>query len=382
MKQPVSILYFSHFPHLQMGGQKSLLALIDRLNRTEYRPFALTSERGELSEALEQRNCPVFISRLPEAKRTYFWQPWRAESKNFFAAAAEIRRIALDCGAKILHCDEESDAVLCGAARRGTMLKTVYHVRLTNPSKLDRRIEPAIDRFIGVSEATRRRWSLKALQRYSIIADGLDCDLFAPPADKNQAKRKLDLPENKFIALFVGQIKASKGIFDMIDAFGLLSRDLPTEKMPLLLIAGSPLDGSILPEIEARTAENNCGDSVRIIGRRYDIELWMQAADVIALPSHEGTEGLPRVLFEGMACGAVALGTDVSGVREAIPHGTGLLVPEHSSEAIAEALKKLMNEPNYTEELRKAGIESARLRFDGRASARAVEKVYESLLEK
>lgn len=382
MNQPVPILYFSHFPHLRMGGQKSLLALIDQLDRSKYRPLALTTVHGELSEALEQRDCPVFISRLPEAKRTYFWQPWLAESKDFFAAADAVRQIALDCGAKILHCDEESDAVLCGAVRHGTTLKTVYHVRLTNPSKLDRRIEPAVDRFIGVSEATRRRWSLRALQRYSVVADGLDCDLFAPHADKNQAKRKLELPENKFIALFVGQIKAGKGIFDLINAFGLLKRGLSSERMPLLLIAGSPLDDSILPEIEARTAKNDCGDAVRIIGRRYDIENWMQAADVIALPSHEGTEGLPRVLFEGMACGAVALGTDVSGVREAIPPGTGLLVPEHSPEAIAEVLKKLMNEPNYTEQLRKAGIESARLRFDSRASASAVEKVYESLLEK
>ncbi len=379
MKQLMPILYFSHFPHTQMGGQKSLLALIEHLDRAKYRPFAVVSENGELSEELRKRDCSVFFTELPEAKRTYFWQPWRLDARHFFVAAAKVRQIALDCEAKILHSDEESDAVLCGVVKRGTIMKTVYHVRLTNPCKLDRRIELAADRFIGVSEGTKQRWSLRALKRCSIIPDGLDCDVFSPHGDRLSAKRSLNLPENQFVVLFVGQVKEGKGIYDLIEAIGLLKAEISADKLPLLLIAGTPIDNITIPIITKRMEELQITQNTQIIGRQYNIEKWMQAADTIALPSHEGVEGLPRVLFEGMACGAIGLGTDVSGVREAILPQTGLLVPERSPRAIADALMVLMQQPEFAAALRAKGLESVRQRFDIRASAHAVEKVYESI---
>ena len=357
-----------------------MLALIEYLDRSKFRPFAITTQRGELAEALEQLDCPTFIASLPEAKRTYFWQPWRIESKRYFSAAEEVKRIATRCGAKILHPDEESDAVTCGVVKRGTEMKVVYHVRLTNPSKLDRRVETAVDGYIGVSTGTKRRWSLRALQRYRVINDGLDCTIFSPPDDRRRAKYALDLPENRFVALFVGQIKEGKGVFDMIEAIGILHKELPAHQEPLLLIAGTPLDQQIIPEILHRAEQRGIRDSVRIIGRQEKIHEWMQAADALTLPSHEGVEGLPRVLFEGMACGAIGLGTDVSGVREAIPSGTGILVPEKSPRDIADAILRLMREPEFAESLRCNGIESVRQRFDIRKSARAVEQLYEDIL--
>jgi glycosyltransferase involved in cell wall biosynthesis len=304
----------------------------------------------------------------------------KAESKQFFAAADEVRRIAAVCKAKILHPDEESDVITCGVAKRDTAMKVVYHVRLTNPSKLDRRVEKAVDGFIGVSEGTKRRWSLRALQRYRVISDGLDCDIFSPPADRRSAKSALGLPENRFIALYAGQIKEGKGVFDMIAAIALLHNDLSTEEMPLLLIAGTPLNGKIIPEIAAQTKLLGIEPAVQIIGQQEQIYRWMQAADALTLPSHEGVEGLPRVLFEGMACGAIGLGTDVSGVREAIPPGTGIVVREKSPREIADAILRLIREPEYAESLRQNGIASVRQRFDIRKSARSVEQFYEEIL--
>src|SRR6185503_5055520 len=64
--------------------------------------------------------------------------------------------------------------------------------------------------------------------------------------------------------------------------------------------------------------------------------------DLFVLPTRPG-EGIPRVLMEAMAGGVPIVTTDVSGISSLITHGeNGLLVPEGSTTAVAEALKTLI----------------------------------------
>ena len=65
---------------------------------------------------------------------------------------------------------------------------------------------------------------------------------------------------------------------------------------------------------------------MRFLGLRHDVPALLAAVDVLALTSR--WEGLPNVVIEAMATGAVAVATDVGGCRELIVHGeSGFLVP-------------------------------------------------------
>ncbi len=68
-------------------------------------------------------------------------------------------------------------------------------------------------------------------------------------------------------------------------------------------IAGLPIDEHTLPEVRAKIQQENL--NVRYLGQRNDVHALMQACGVLVLPSHEGVEGLPRVMVEAMTCGTV-----------------------------------------------------------------------------
>jgi glycosyltransferase involved in cell wall biosynthesis len=294
-----------------------------------------------------------------------------------------IRSLLSERDIDIVAPDAPRDAFTCGLAKIGTRTKMVWFVRLTAPHNLDRILERMADGMIGVSEATRRRFSpsVRVSARYRIIFNGVDLRHFSPCADRAAVRRDLDLPTDRFLLLFVGQIKEGKGVLDIVEAMVQLMANPPAGPRPLLLIIGTPTPPAILDEIARRAAANGIAKDVRILAQQDQIHRWIQAADVLVSGSHEDTEGMSRVLFEAMACGTIPVATDIRGNREALNSETGILVPERAPAAIAEAVAGLMGASRERlEALRQAGLRRVREHFDITQHARAVERYYHEVM--
>jgi glycosyltransferase involved in cell wall biosynthesis len=77
-------------------------------------------------------------------------------------------------------------------------------------------------------------------------------------------------------------------------------------------------------------------------------------AQVVVLPSYR--EGLPKVLLEAAASGCAVVTTDVPGCRDAITPGeTGLLVPPRDAKALADAIQRLVENPELCRRFGSAG---------------------------
>src|SRR3546814_2518417 len=73
-----------------------------------------------------------------------------------------------------------------------------------------------------------------------------------------------------------------------------------------------------------------------------DLALWARS-HVAVLPSYR--EGLPKALLEAAASGRAMVATDVPGCREIVRHeDTGLLVPAQDAAALADAIRRLVND--------------------------------------
>lgn len=73
------------------------------------------------------------------------------------------------------------------------------------------------------------------------------------------------------------------------------------------------------------------------------------------------TEGVPQVLIEALAAGCAVVATDVGGVREVVEDGrTGLLVPPGRPDALAAALRRLLDDADLRTRLAREGLRSAR----------------------
>ena len=367
------VCYVSHYRHMRMGGQRSMVALISRLDRSRYEPVAVTPGPGELTDHLEQLGCRVFHVPLCPIK-----------PKLFLQVARNVRRMRKLFKAEqidIVHPDAERDAFVCGLACRSMPTKLVWHVRLTRSHHLDKLNTGFADAVIGISEGVRQRFNaLPGLEgKYHTVYNGVDLEIFRPVDDRGAARAALGLPRTGFTLVFVGQLKRGKGIFDLAAAIEMLrARGLSAQQFRCLMI-GAAADEATAIELSHDITARGIADYVSVLPQQDNIQQWMQAADALILPSHEGVEGMGRVLFEAMACGTIAIGSNISGVKDAITADSGVLVEAESPAAIAAAVENLVNSESERERLVRGGLERARSVFSIQRHAESVQRIYDSL---
>jgi glycosyltransferase involved in cell wall biosynthesis len=368
---PIRAAFVSHHPHLQMGGQRSMALLIEHLDRSVVEPLVICPGPGELTDHLAALGCPVVHIPLHRIKPRTLAAVWRSSRR----IRALLRARAVD----IIAPDAARDALTAGLAKIGTPTRMVWFVRLTSPDPLDPILGHLADAMIGDSDDTKRRFSARVARRHRTVVGGADLRRFRPAGDRSALRRALGLPEGRFVLLFVGQVKAAKGVLDIVDALARLHRDGRT---PLLLVIGTPDPPAILEGIADRARAGGVTSAVRILPQQQAIERWMQAADVLVSGSHQDTEGMSRVLYEAMACGAVPVATDIRGNRDALTPETGVLVPERAPAELAGAIAGLMAHPARLAQLQANGLRRARETFDIRLHARGVEAVFREVLER
>ncbi|MEZ5935870.1 MAG: glycosyltransferase family 4 protein [Alphaproteobacteria bacterium] len=162
-------------------------------------------------------------------------------------------------------------------------------------------------------------------------------------------------------ALAVGRLVEQKGFVHMIRAL----KRMTGVGVELAIIGEGPLRQAL--EDEAKGLPD--GVAVHFLGRRSHDETLrrMAEADVFVAPSviagNGDRDGIPNVILEAMASGAAIVGTAVSGIPEVVLDGeTGLLIAPGEPEAIAEALRRLAEDPD------------ARRRMGGKARRFVVER--------
>ena len=240
---------------------------------------------------------------------------------------------------------------------------------------VNRRTYRWMDRIIAVSEdiAGRLREAGVGPDKIRVVYNGVDPRFH--PRDPVDMRRRLGLPEGRFIVVFVGLIVPVKGVDVLVRALQLLD----DERLLCVLVGGGPLSD----ELQEESERAGMADRVLFCGAQptADIPLWLNAADVLVLPSR--SEGRPNVVLEAQACGVPVVATRVGGTPELIRDGeTGLLVESGDAPALAAGLLRLMDDEACRRRLGRAGREAI-LASDltWEASARRVGEIYREVLE-
>jgi glycosyltransferase involved in cell wall biosynthesis len=165
-----------------------------------------------------------------------------------------------------------------------------------------------------------------------------------------EMRRQFGLPQRYF--LYVGRLIASKGVFDLLDAYSRLAPELRASSH--LLFVG---DGVEQSELEARAAAIHPG-AVRFAGfaHREQLAVYYAMADALVFPTHTDPWGL--VVNEAMACGVPIVATDAGGcVADLVQDGwNGYVVPKGAPEKLAEALTRIACSPDLSATM---GVRSA-----------------------
>jgi len=225
-----------------------------------------------------------------------------------------------------------------------------------------------------VAEGIARDDHIKTLGAGSIA--GVDLSRFdANRFDKYRIKAELAIPLDAQVIAFVGRINREKGIVELVTAFNLLSQK-GIKNAFLLIIGPFEADSDSLPE----ATRNGLGRDprIRVLGYIEAPEKYLAVADVFCLPSYR--EGFGSVVIEAAAMGVPAVATRVVGLVDAVVEDrTGLIVPAKDADALADALARLLENPQLRLQLGMAAQARARALFESNAVNQLVINEYVSL---
>jgi glycosyltransferase involved in cell wall biosynthesis len=172
---------------------------------------------------------------------------------------------------------------------------------------------------------------------------------------------------------FVGRLTREKGVFDLLEAVALLREWQPAVHLEL---AGEGDADAI-----ARYAhELGIADRVLIRGWCGPAERarLLERASLFVLPSH--VEALPMSLLEAMAAGCAVIATRVGGIPDVIHHGAnGLLVGQGDPVAIAQAIARLLGDPQLAQHLGRSARATIARRHSAAAAVEHLGRIYSDL---
>jgi glycosyltransferase involved in cell wall biosynthesis len=169
-------------------------------------------------------------------------------------------------------------------------------------------------------------------------SNGVDVERFSPGPE--EVREGLGIEQNAPVIGFVGRLTRDKGVPELIEAFDQILAAAPLAR--LLLVGWFDESEDSLSE-ELRTRIDHHPSIVRT-GFVADTAPYYRAMDMMVLPTWR--EGFPNVVLEAAATGIPVITTFSTGSRDAVlAEITGVLIPAGYSDAIAEAVLRLIRHP-------------------------------------
>lgn len=184
-----------------------------------------------------------------------------------------------------------------------------------------------------------------------IAHDGVDLSEFVSTLNQRECRHQLNLPVNKKIVVYLGQLYAWKGAPILAEA----SKQLVDLKDVLVCIVG----GSALEVADFKSRWPH--DTLCLPGRqsRDLAPLWLGAADVLVVPNSAKDKMAsiftsPLKLFEYLAVGKPIIASDVPALRAVLKEGVATWVNPDDAIELAAGIKKVLG--GYTEAARRAQL--------------------------
>lgn len=193
---------------------------------------------------------------------------------------------------------------------------------------------------------TISQYSLQKIQNYygdvagkvRIVPNGVDTQKYQPRPPNEALRRKFGLSTDPCV-LFVGSLIPRKGLPYLVEAAKTVVKAQPNVKF---VMVG---DGPQKPQLTAAIQTAGLQGNFMFLGNLTEADLVgiYSCADVFVLPSVQEGQGI--VLLEAQASGVPVVAFGVGGVNEAVRDGeTGLLIERGDTEALADALLKLLSD--------------------------------------
>ena len=391
------VCYLDHTAKLS-GGEIALARLLETIDRSAIDPWVILAEDGSLAERLRAAGIQVDI--VPLSGTVLDVRKDSVESGIFskvglilqvlaygFKVAALIRTQPVD----IIHTNSLKSDIYGMLVSRLCRVPLIWHIRdhidvTYLPAfavKMMRFLAARVPAFvIANSQSTLDQLHLAVAKPGAVVPSGVDphgevvydgiASGIPPLASETASNGPLRIA-------IVGRLAGWKGQHIFLDAAAKLVEAGIDAKF---LLAGTAMFGEddYVAELHSQVDRLGLQGKVEFLGHVDPIEAFLPTVSILV---HASTSPEPfgQVVIEGMAAGIPVVATDGGGVKETVVHGeTGLLVPMGNAQALADALRMLIDRPELRAKLSTKGRQRVLRHFTASITARKVERVYREVL--
>ncbi len=361
------------------GGNNICATLLRSAVKAGHEVELLTPSRGPLTDLLMREGIRINLVNLDRSFHihkslmlAYFLKIWRIDLVHTHTSLnAEILcRIACFLAGVPIICHQHDP----------TDVYNGHPIIAAYQRWLDRTTSNLATQFIAVSRYRQQAMIQKRryqAQKVQLIYNGIDVNHFFSQNGREPVRREWKLDLQQTAVGLIGRLEPSKGQETLIEAMPPVLKQFPQTKFFIIgddRLAGQPRFKKYRQMIQ----DLNIGQNCFLLGFQQEISKLIQGLDIIVLPSW--WEGHPLVLLEAMAARKPVVASRVGGTPEIIDNDqTGLLIPPRDPKALAGAICRLIENPEFGERLARRGYEKVKRQFDQRQMIDQVLDLYDQV---
>ncbi len=378
------ILFIGHTA--DMGGAEfALLRLAREIDCRRFELWAVLFSDGPLTEALRSAGVRVKVIPLAEeiVKTSRYAAAWGMLRMSALVKTVpyivRLAKFMREGDFDIVHSNSLKAGLIGGLAARLAGRRIVWHLhdRIAAdymPGVVAHAMKIVIRRlphFVVVNS----RATLETIQPF----DQSRCSVVYPGVELGVVTPAKSLRPNGAVIGLIGRISRTKGQDFFLRAASQVIRRFPTARFQII---GGALfnDHPFEREVHALASSLGLSSVVEFTGFVQNVKERMAALDLVVHASPT-PEPFGQVAAEGMAAGKPVIATRAGGIPEIVIHEeTGLLVAPGDADELAEAMCRLLGDPDLAARLAARGRERVMECFTIQRSARQIEQVYARLL--
>jgi len=378
------------------GSAETTLQTVSLLNQKKYELFlahglSLESNMSNMEKELVERDLSlakaknVKVFTIPSLVR-------RLSFKNDLLAFISIYRLIKRIKPHIVHTHTSKAGWLGRLAAflarvpiiihtpHGHVFHSYYGPFLTKIFVIAERILSLMtDRITALTDRERDEHleqGIASIEKFVIVHSGVMLQqIMNMNIDVERGKKKLGIPQNSIVIGAVGRLVPIKGHKFLVSAAKRIIREFDNT---VFVFVG---DGYLKSRLERQAEYLGVRKNIIFTGWRKDVIEALNLFDILVLPSLN--EGMGKVLIEGMALGKPIVASSVGGIIDLVEDGdNGILVPPRDSNALEEAILKLIRNKNLAQKLGKNGKARVYPEYDTFVMVRQIEDLYEDMLSK
>jgi len=360
------------------GTERHVVNLVRRLDSSKFEPYLACFKRyGEFLGEVETLAIPISEYRI-------------SSLHNYKTVLQQLRfaRLLRRNQIQIVHTYGFYPAVFAvPAARLARVPVVIASIRdtgelLTPFQKRAQKYACRMADSVLVNAVAVRNWLIAEgynAKNIEVIRNGIDLDRFEKKDGGGDGRQEFGFPAHVPLIAMMGRLNQLKGAEYFLEAASAVASRFPEVRF---LVVGdvTPANISYKEELKRRSDSLGLGGRIVFTGFRMDIPRLLSEVSISVLPSL--SEGLSNILLESMAAGVPVIATSVGGNPEVIENGvTGLLVPPSNPEALAHAMRLLIERPELARRYGQAGKQRIAEHFHLGRMVRQTEQYYLELLD-